>query len=192
MNINKNKLKIFYFFFAVALILILFYLVEQFTPVKCVDLMIRYGERELILRTRAVLIARYFLGICIFASLILLFFIKRAFFAGPVQLGDLIKSSELMLLQNWEKAQKYESVMRNMLEKDLENYRNFLEHQFRRSPSLSLCISLQQFSSLDKEALYLYLTKLAQPEQHVGVFLSICEYLGLSHKACQLKNKSQK
>ncbi len=189
---STNKSKLFYSLFTLVLILSAFYLVEKFTPVKCMDLMIRYGEREFILRTTAVIIARSLLGVCIFVLSILLFLVKRAFFASPTKLGDLIKSSELMLLQNWKKAQKYEAVMRNMLEKDLENYRNFLEHQFRKSPSLSLCISLKNFSSLNKEALYLYLTKLAQPEQHIGVFLSICEHLGLSHEASRLKNKLQK
>jgi hypothetical protein len=184
---TKNK-KFLYFLFAVALITSAFYFVERFTPVKCVDLMVRYGEREFILRTTSKLLATCLLGACVFSLLTFLFFVKYILSTSAGQLRDLIKVSELMVLQNCEKAQKYQSVMRNALEKDLENYRSFLEYQFNKSPSLSLCIALQRVSSLDKEELYLYLTGLAQPSQHLNVFLSICEYLGLAYQTDQLKN----
>ena len=184
---TKNK-KFLYFLFAVALITSAFYFVERFTPVKCVDLMLRYGEREFILRTTAKLLATCFLGACIFTLLTFLFFVKYILSESAEKLKDLIKASELVVLQNCEKAQKYESVMRSALERDLENYRNFLEYQFKKSPSLSLCIALQRVSSLEKEELYLYLTRLAQPSQHLNVFLSICEYLGLACQTDQLKN----
>jgi hypothetical protein len=188
---TKNK-KFLYFLFAVALITSAFYFVERFTPVKCVDLMVRYGEREFILRTTSKLLATCLLGACVLSLLIFLFFVKYILSTSAAQLRDLIKVSELMVLQNCEKAQKYQSVMRNALEKDLENYRSFLEYQFNKSPSLSLCIALQRISSLDKEELYLYLTGLAQPSQHLNVFLSICEYLGLAYQTDQLKNPLQK
>ena len=185
---NTKHKKFLYFLSAGALITSAFYFVERFTPVKCVDLMVRYGEREFILRTTTKLLARCSLGACIFSLVTFLFFVKYILSASAAKLRNLIKVSELVVLQNCQKAQKYESVMRNTLEKDMENYRNFLEHQFRKSPSLGLCISLQRISSLDKEEFYLYLTRLAQPSQHLNVFLSICEYLGLSYQTDQLKN----
>ncbi len=156
-----NKANWLYALVIVFLTMIVFYCVVRFTPVKSVDLMLRYQEKEYVLRTSSLIIVKGLLLIGAFVMLIFAWFLKIILSHTNKTLRNLIRCSELVLVEDWKTADTYQSTIQNTIDVSLHNYKKLLKCRISCATLNATISNLKSLAEIQEFSLFAH-KKLAE------------------------------
>lgn len=147
--------------------------------------MLRYQEKEYILRTSSLIIVKGLLLSGAFLMLIFALFLKIILSNTNKTLRNLIRCSELVLLEDWKTADKYQSTIKNTIDVSLHNYTKLLKSRISCATLNATISNLKSLAEIQEFSLFAH-KKLAES------FFALADYNQSLIYGKYVLNKSQK